>query len=193
PRFEAPFAITESAVVRAIAVSSSGEASHVTTARYHKFPNDWAIDIHGTYNRQYTAGGDDGIIDGLRGDLEWRKGGWQGYQGQDFEAVIDLRRERDVTHLAAGFLQDTRSWILMPKRVVFSVSTDGRTFHDVLSVDNAVPPDNYSAQIHDLAGDIAPVHARFVRVRAENFGTLPSWHAGAGDEAFIFVDEIMIR
>jgi len=193
PRFESPFTIKESTVVRAIAASSSGETSHVTTARYHRVPNDWTIAIHSAYSRQYSAGGDEGIIDGLRADPQWRKGGWQGYDGQDFEAVVDLGREQDVSRVAAGFLQDTRSWILMPASVTFSISSDGRQFRDVLTAQNPVAPEDYTVQIRDFGGDIAPEKARYVRVRAKNFGTLPAWHAGAGGEAFIFVDEIMIR
>ncbi len=193
PVFHEPFTITETTTVRAIAVSNSGDTSFTTTAYYHRIPNNWTIAIHSTVNHQYTAGGDDGIIDGLRGDIEWRKGGWQGYQGQDFEAVVDLGREQDVHLLGAGFLQDTRSWILMPKRVVFALSTDGKAFRDVVTVDSPIGPDDYKVQIRDFAGVIDPTKTRYVRVRAENFGTLPAWHAGAGDQAFIFIDEITIR
>ena len=34
---------------------------------------------------------------------------------------------------------------------------------------------------------------RYLKLVAENYGKLPSWHPGAGGEAFIFVDEIMLR
>lgn len=193
PVFREPFPITESTDVRAITVMPAGDTSFVTTARYHRIPNDWKIALHSTYNRQYTAGGDDGIIDGLRGDREWRRGGWQGYQGQDFEAVVDLGREQDVHLLGAGFLQDTRSWILMPTQVVFAVSTDGKSFRDVATVDDPVAPDDYTVQVRDFARVIDPVKARYVRVRARNFGKLPAWHAGHGGDAFIFIDEITIR
>jgi hypothetical protein len=81
----------------------------------------------------------------------------------------------------------------MPKRAVFSLSTDGKTFHEVLTVENTVAADDYTVQIRDFAGDITPARARYIRVHAENFGTLPPWHAGAGGEAFIFADEIIIR
>jgi hypothetical protein len=40
---------------------------------------------------------------------------------------------------------------------------------------------------------VAPVKARYVRVRAHNFGKIPSWHLGAGGDPWIFVDEIFIR
>ena len=40
----------------------------------------------------------------------------------------------------------------------------------------------------------APVStsARYVKVFARNYGTIPQWHPGAGYPAFIFVDEITI-
>ena len=47
--------------------------------------------------------------------------------------------------------------------------------------------------IRDYKQDIDPVRARYVRVRAYNLGKIPSWHPGAGDDAFIFVDEIFIE
>lgn len=34
---------------------------------------------------------------------------------------------------------------------------------------------------------------RRLRFRAVNYGTIPDWHPGAGGEAFIFVDELIVR
>ena len=36
-------------------------------------------------------------------------------------------------------------------------------------------------------------NARFVKVKATNFGKLPDWHQGNGGDAFIFIDEIEVR
>ena len=35
--------------------------------------------------------------------------------------------------------------------------------------------------------------AKYVKVKAYNYGKLPKWHQGAGGDAFIFVDEITIK
>ncbi|HOI86312.1 MAG TPA: hypothetical protein PLV51_00475 [Lentimicrobium sp.] len=35
--------------------------------------------------------------------------------------------------------------------------------------------------------------ARYIKVRAKTFGTIPPWHLGAGGQAYIFVDEIMVE
>ena len=39
----------------------------------------------------------------------------------------------------------------------------------------------------------SPVEIRYVRVHISGFGTLPAWHIGAGELAWIFVDEIEVR
>jgi hypothetical protein len=33
---------------------------------------------------------------------------------------------------------------------------------------------------------------KYVRVKAQKYGKLPKWHAGAGGDAFIFIDEIEV-
>jgi hexosaminidase len=38
----------------------------------------------------------------------------------------------------------------------------------------------------------APSPARFVRVRARNVGICPSWHPGAGEKCWVFIDEIVV-
>lgn len=35
--------------------------------------------------------------------------------------------------------------------------------------------------------------ARYIKIKAYNYGKLPEWHAGKGDDAFIFIDEIEIK
>jgi len=35
--------------------------------------------------------------------------------------------------------------------------------------------------------------ARFIKVNAANFGVCPLWHRGAGDAAWLFVDEVVVE
>ena len=40
---------------------------------------------------------------------------------------------------------------------------------------------------------VKTILAKYVKVKAYNFGKLPEWHQGAGGDAFIFIDEITIK
>ena len=90
-QYSDPFKISRTLTVKAISVNSKGEKSFVAESKLNKMPNDWDVKLFSTYNRQYTGGGDIGLIDGIRGTLNWASGEWQGYQAQDFVAVIDLK------------------------------------------------------------------------------------------------------
>jgi alpha-L-fucosidase len=37
------------------------------------------------------------------------------------------------------------------------------------------------------------VKARYVKLVAENVGICPAWHKGAGGDAWLFVDEILMK
>src|SRR6185503_2991161 len=111
PRFVKPFVIDRNATVKAVAIAASGTRSRVATANFHRIPHDWKITIESKYSTQYTGGGDFALIDGIRGTTNWSGGGWQGYQGKDFVATIDLGNAQTVAKIGAGFLQDMGSWI----------------------------------------------------------------------------------
>ena len=190
--YATPFTITESKIVKAVSVNAKGEKSFVVEAKLDKMPHDWTVKIASKYNRQYTGGGDVGLVDGIRGNLNFASGEWQGYQAQDFVAVIDLGKETEVKRLGGGFLQNARSWIWMPTRIEFETSSDGVNFTKAADIKTDIAPDDMTEQIKDYSQNIKPIKARFVRVKAYNLGKIPAWHPGAGFEAFIFVDEIFI-
>ncbi len=188
-----PFFIQHTTTIKSVAVANHNECSLPVVATFHKLPHNWSIELAAKYNRQYTAGGAQGLIDGVRGGKNFSAGAWQGYQGQDFAAIVDLGQIETVSRLGAGFLQNVRSWIFMPTRVDFELSLDGRTYAPALSIPNDVPAESYDEIIKDFARNISPQQARYVRVKAYNYGKLPVWHLGAGGDAFIFIDEIIIE
>jgi predicted alpha-1,2-mannosidase len=199
--------IRNSGTLKLAAFGGNGgeQVSPVSTAHFHKIPHNYTIDIQSNYNPQYTAGGDEGIIDGLQADENWRKGGWQGYQAQDFECVVDLQKPMSIYQINASFLQDTRSWIVLPTDVGFWYSVDGKSWTSMGNDLPTVKPDDYTVQRWESGVRLgqsdnqpepmfiaSPVLARYVKVKAKNFGKLPDWHMGAGGEAFIFIDEISV-
>lgn len=190
--YKRPFTIDKTATVKAVAVNEKGVKSFVVDAKLTKLPHDWSVKILSKYNRQYTGGGDEGLIDGIRGTLNFASGEWQGYQDQDFVAVIDLKKETEIKRVGGGFLQDARPWIWMPTRVEFEVSNDGVNFSKVAEIKTDVAPEDMKPQIKNYFQNITPTKARFVRVKAINLGKIPEWHPGSGFDAFIFVDEIFI-
>lgn len=184
--------IDKTTTIKAVAVNSKGEKSQVVESKLLRLPHDWSVQLFSKYNRQYTGGGDQGLIDGIRGTTNFASGEWQGYQGQDFIAVIDLQRETEIKKVGGGFLQVARSWIWMPTKIEFETSNDNVNWTKAGEIKTDIAPENMESIIKDFTMQITPTRARYVRVKAVNLGKIPSWHPGAGGDAFIFVDEIFI-
>ncbi len=196
--YSVPFEIAETSTIETYfreSMEAKGPLSATVSATFFKKPNNFTINIKSTYNPQYHAGGPEGLIDGIFGTENWRKGDWQGYQTHDFEAVIDMQSTRQISQITANFLQDTRSWILMPTKVEYYISDDNVNFTPFDTQINTIDPKDYNSIIKGFKSVKKPVKTRYVKVKAVNFGKLPEWHQGFpfDGEAFIFVDEITVE
>lgn len=190
--YNGSFMLDKTTLLKAIAWKDGFGYSKAIDAHFTKIDINLKVDLKSTYSPNYSAGGPEALIDGIRGAGNWRLGGWQGYQGTDFEAIVDLGNKKTIHKLAAGFAQDIRSWIWMPEEVIFSVSDDGINFKQIANVKTTVDSKDDEIQAGDIGARVN-TSGRFVKVKATNFGTIPNWHLGAGGQAYIFIDEIVVE
>lgn len=190
--YKQPLSIMESNTLYAF-IKRNDEVSNTVTADFYKRPNHYSIQLKSKVHPLYTAEGPEALLNGIKGDVNWRKGDWQGYQGTDFEAIIDLKAPTDISSVSANFLQDARPWILMPKKISVYTSTDGKNFKLMGSAESSTHPVDEKVQIETLKVKEKTKNIRYIKVVAENFGKLPESHISAGEPAYIFIDEITIE
>jgi len=184
--------LTDSKTVKAYAVLPDGTTSAIIEGTFIKIKNVSNVEIKSHYSSLYTGGGKLALVDGVRGTTNFRIGGWQGYQGQDFEAVVDLGSERNLSYLGAEFLQDVGPWIMMPKYVSFAVSSDNLDFVNVGEVKNDIPDTEENPTIKEFGVNVK-TKARYVKVFAKSYGKLPAEHLSAGEPSWLFIDEIIAK
>lgn len=192
PVFEAPLTIEETTIVKAFAENQQGTKSHPIEAKFTKIPEGRSIELQAEYSPQYSAGGDKALIDYIRGPKNFRTGSWQGYQGQDLVAIVDLGKTQRISNVALGCLQDENSWIFLPQSVEFFVSTDGENFRPVAQIPNEIAPKTGGVILKEFSAT-PNTQARYVKVVAKSLGTCPEWHVGAGEKAWLFADELVIE
>lgn len=191
--YKVPFVIDTNAVIKAIAVKEK-EQSAVTKAVFYKLKYNYDVAIVSVPNSQYSADGAQSLIDGIYADLDWRKGNWIGVQPQDFECLIDLKKQKEIDYISLNCLQDTRSWIVFPTTVLFYGSNDNKNFTLFDSVSNTINANDYNVQVKKFEKKLAKKESvKYIKIVAKNFGKLPQWHMGSGGDAFIFTDEIEIK
>ncbi|MBM3908617.1 MAG: beta-N-acetylhexosaminidase [Gemmatimonadetes bacterium] len=143
---------------------------------------------------RYPGTGATTLADGLLGSDAHGDGLWQGWWGPDVEAVLDLGAARRADSVSVRFLQNVRSWIVLPARVEFAWSVDGATWRDLGGVAHTVPVMREGAITRAFAAALpSDATPRYLRVRARTAGPLPIGHPGAGQPSWLFADEIVVR
>jgi predicted alpha-1,2-mannosidase len=186
-----PFTINESMTIEARSQKQVASASGIVKAIVIKRKADWAIELFSEYNNQYTGGGDMALIDGIRSRPDYKSGDFQGYWGEDLNAIVDLGSKTAISSIHLSYLKDTKPWIFPPSEVVIETSADKEIWEPYSSITFSLEPLEEDVE-HGLAGASIFTLARYVRVKAANWGPMPDWHISAGETPWIFVDEILI-
>ncbi|HTT67877.1 MAG TPA: family 20 glycosylhydrolase [Gemmatimonadales bacterium] len=143
---------------------------------------------------RYPGTGPRDLTDGAAGSLDFTDGLWQGWQGADLEATLDLGRATAVAAVEGSFQQTTESWILLPRDFTVWLSDDGATWRPAGTAASDQSPQRMDPFLYRLTVTLpAGAAARWIRVRATNPGPLSAWHPSAGKPSWIFCDEIRVR
>ncbi|MEN9347274.1 MAG: hypothetical protein RLZZ77_785 [Bacteroidota bacterium] len=193
--YTAPFDITGSCTITAIAVMN-GKESKPAVASYFIRDNKVKVVSSSSFDAQYTGGGADALIDGIRGGSDFRTGTWQGFAGKDVEVIIDFGEKKRMHDVFVSCLQDTKSWIWYPSQIDFYASADGITYQSLGSAKETKRQKEEGASIYSFGmatGNAKPTYRYLKIVAHPAFDRIPDWHLGAGGKPWIFMDEIYIR
>jgi predicted alpha-1,2-mannosidase len=170
------------------------EKSSMVLVEFHRMRGDLKVlGYKNKYSPQYTAGGDDGLIDGVRGGADFRTGGWQGFEGQNLDMTIDLGRLQKIKRVTANFLQDENSWIFFPTRMQVEISEDGKTFVPAGEALCDIPPAAQGNLQKEFSLELDGKKARYLRVVGVSLGQCPVTHKGAGYPSWLFADEVGVE
>jgi hexosaminidase len=137
--------------------------------------------------------GSTGLTNGLTGDVK-NFAQWTGFNGNDMEVILDFDTARAFKSVGVSFLNKSLAWIFLPDYVILSVSEDGKTWKDVDRKDfNDKNMEKIEIRRADLAFPNVTSPKRFLKVFAKNIGKCPVGHAGAGQAAWLFADELIVE
>lgn len=191
--YSSPLILKKNTTLKAVAVKDGCRPSQTVETEFKKLPKTRSIKLLSTYENQYSAGGDDALINLIRGGNSFKTGAWQGYTGQDITAVVDLGKKEAIREVSMGFIQDVKSWIFFPVKLLVSVSDNGHDFEPFGEYVNTFPLTTEGAHVKEMIVNGKKIRARYVKVVAKSIITCPEWHDGAGDPAWLFADEITIN
>ena len=80
-----------------------------------------------------------------------------------------------------------------PKKIQLYKSTDQIKWTKVKSLEGFSEIKKRGKFIKEAIFQDLKIESKFIKIIAENFEELPSWHEAAGSKCWIFTDEIIIR
>ncbi|MEY4351297.1 MAG: hypothetical protein RL078_1368 [Bacteroidota bacterium] len=202
--YQKPFYIKDNT---SISIKASTQATNVknlsnftsptVTANFIKKNPDIQFELQSKYSNQYAASGPAALIDGLRGGNEFRTGDYQGYYQQDVVGIITFKDARNISEVGVSYIRDHKSWIFAPSAIQVEASLDGQNYFVVAqkTLPTATPTDKSplkSEVIIQLDKD-KNLKYKYLKYTISNPGKLPSWHLGAGNPTWLFVDELLFR
>lgn len=192
PRYFRPIVITEATT---LAAQCFGDFISSRPTLLHCVPSlstGARISLMEKFSARYSAGGDNALVDGIRGSANFRDGRWQGYHGNDVETVIDLGEAKAINRISIDFMHAIDSWVFQPAWVEFAQSIDGTTF---TTIERIAGDPNHRAEgpVTKRFSATTSHLGRFIKVTAKNIGVCPDWHKGAGKKAWLFADEIVVE
>ena len=139
----------------------------------------------------YALGGKEALVNGVIGsDDRYGDGEWLGWSGEDFEATIDLGSTKYLTNLRMRFYNGNGQWIYLPREVAVAISMDAKTYQPL-----TIKKINSNSLNKVVAIDI-PLEGgkgQFLKIKAKRYGMIPDGAQGAGHEAWLFVDELVVE
>ncbi|MBO3699920.1 sialate O-acetylesterase [Roseivirga sp. E12] len=141
---------------------------------------------------KYRAKGARSLIDQKPGSKYFDDESWLGFEETDLAATIDLGSSQRLENISIGLLQDVGVWIFFPEYVEISWSEDGKSFNKPQRMEHGVSQREFGQLMKRLRLE-KKIQARYIKVYAKNVGKCPDWHVGAGEKAWLFVDEITVK
>lgn len=190
-KYNQPFSISEETLLKTYSKKDNSK-SEILSTHFYKIDPNLSIKLETEYANQYNGGGNNALIDGVHGAIDFRTGAWQGYHDKDLKATVNLGSKKEVKTVSVNFMQDQRAWIFYPTQITCSVSENGKDFTElpIQKIDAEIPSEE--AGIKTIQFEINK-NVQFITISAKNYGALPKGHLGYGGKAWLFVDEIEIK
>lgn len=208
--YAGPFTITEPFVVSARSFTKDKFNIDAFPSSSKTFTFNKATAQKITLSKQpherYNDGGAFTLVDGISAQEKRVNTEWLGWR-EGVTITVDLGSEQEISRMSIGALHETNSWIHAPKAIEFLVSTDGKDYTPAgmalpqmreIPVIPADPIKRKSIAMTRVQGRNVfalekPTQARYVRFVVQHIGDIPPGDPGAGNPAWMFLDEIEVR
>lgn len=197
PVYSKPIVVQESAVVRAKSRHPDFATSTLAERRLIKVAHlPDSMSLQTAPDSLYPGRGKASLFDLQKGSRDLKDGRWLGFRGDTVLVEGRFKKPISCKTMLVSTLSDPGAWVYPPARIeVYGDSGDGHWLP--MGVWTSPP----ASRLKDRPADytlyervvLRPVELERFRIRIIPFGNLPEGHPGAGQAAWLFLDEIIFQ
>ncbi len=188
--YTAPFLITNSKSQQVCYFLNGRAASCIKQDFFFNKATGKKITLTNQPSKSYSGDGAFTLVNGVQNEKGFSKSNeFLGFQS-DCEAIIDLGKNESCSKVIVHALTRQASWIWQPSRVTVFYSTDGINYKSLGLTEDFITSNNINGT---MTINFNAVDARFIKVWIANEGKIPDGNPGAGNVAWLFLDEIEVE
>lgn len=190
-RYSKPFPLHKTTTVRAVSIQNKKPAGTVHTVPYVVHKASGKPYSMPRSPDKYKGGEQYGLTNGMVGSVKsWEN--WVGLVNHDIDPVIDFGKATSFNRVTIHYVNAKMSWIYPPLEVSVFVSDDGQNFKRLVSkiID---AEGQIGSSVETVLLNTPGAKGRYLKFVAKTFGVIPNGAPGAGEGAWLFVDEVVVE
>lgn len=142
-------------------------------------------------SRTYKGAGERGLINGISGKKsQFNDGEWQGITpGENFSLKLSWSAKQSIKGVQFQLYHDPESWIYLPSGATLFSSEDGITFQKACETAISENKDTKVLEVEIPC----KLKTQYIELKIPATGIIPSSRPGAGNQGWLFLDEVRIN
>ncbi|WP_190810797.1 chitobiase/beta-hexosaminidase C-terminal domain-containing protein [Flagellimonas sp. S3867] len=190
--YTAPVTVSATTHLKVKAFHPDFNTSEIEERTIIKMANDISgstISIQPEAHESYKAAGPNTLIDGRKGEFNFRSGDrWLGFQTNETVVNLEFSEAISMEKILVGMLQDHGSWIFLPDAIEIKASNKSIGRLKLKPFKNG---DSKKMGFTEIPVEKGEYDEITITIHALN--EIPEWHPGNGTLPWTFVDEILIE
>jgi hypothetical protein len=147
-----------------------------------------------TPNQKYPGNGNKTLIDNEGGNTAVNSNTWLGYDCDTVTISVNLKKKQTVQSVLLNFLQNESGWIFLPEQIKaewYKQETKSYQLFTTVTI-NSDKENPGSSCVYRMLSTKQKIKTDKILIHIAVKKSIPSWHPGKGNHAWMFIDEIKV-
>ncbi|MEI7586640.1 chitobiase/beta-hexosaminidase C-terminal domain-containing protein [Runella sp.] len=193
--YQKPITLSGYTVVKARATKENWYVSDVVEYTFFKGTyRPSLVELLNEPNPQYQGEGSNTLINQKKGEAsDFKNPAWLGYREKPFEALFTFAQPTPVKSLTLSIGKNIGGFIFPPASVEVWGGPDKMHLTLLQKIQPEQPTKDQSARVEAIQSQLKEGNYSVIKLIARPVAKLPAWHAGKGQPAWVFVDEVFFN